>query len=109
MRKKVIKAFKDRYTKLHYEVDDVFETEDVGRVNFLTENGYLGGEALASPPPVDDGEKSELEQTDTESEQPAAVEQSESVSADAPEEQDERVNTRANTGRRKAGTADKPE
>ncbi|MED4052941.1 hypothetical protein P4654_02045 [Niallia taxi] len=45
---KVIKQFKDKFSKAIYPVNSVYQTEDVERAKFLQENGYLYAEKQES-------------------------------------------------------------
>lgn len=44
MEYKVIKQFRDKFTKAIFPVDSVYNTEDAERAQFLQENGYLFAE-----------------------------------------------------------------
>lgn len=44
MEYKVIKQFRDKFTKAIFPVDSVYKTEDSERAQYLQENGYLFAE-----------------------------------------------------------------
>lgn len=44
MEYRVVKQFRDKFTKAIFPIDSVYKTEDAERAQFLQENGYLFAE-----------------------------------------------------------------